>query len=319
MFEVINVSGFATIQDLGRSGWQRFGVPLSGPMDAFAFQAANLLVGNSLNTAALEIGGGEIELQTNRDCVIATSGAGYSLSVYTWEFPLWGSCLVRAGWTIRLKKSGSTEGGMWAYLAVAGGFDVTPVLNSRSTYLRGHFGGIEGRLLQAGDPLKVGIAKFSLADLSGRTLIDEARPAYIESPIIEVIPGPQAKSFTEESMETFLSSLYRVSATSDRMGYRLEGVALSHLQEADLISEGMTIGSIQVPADGQPIVMMADCGTTGGYPKIASVIRTDLSRLAQCRPGKDSIRFQATTIEAAQEKYRMMIKKLKEGIRLDSE
>jgi biotin-dependent carboxylase-like uncharacterized protein len=287
-------------------------------MDAFAFQAANLLVGNSLNMAALEIGGGEIELQTNQDCVIATAGTGYSLSVYKWEFPLWDSCLVRAGWTIRLKMSSlplkTTGGGMWAYLAVAGGFDVLPILNSRSTYLRGHFGGIEGRLLQAGDPLKVGITKFPLGDLSGRTLIEDARPTCGESPTIEVIPGPQAKSFTEENMEIFLSSTYRVSATSDRMGYRLEGAALSHLQETDLISEGMTIGSIQVPADGQPIVMMADCGTTGGYPKIASVIRTDLSLLAQCRPGKDSVRFQTTTVEAAQQKYRMMMGKMKNGI-----
>jgi len=314
MFEVIEVSGIATIQDLGRSGWRRFGVPLSGPMDAFAFQAANLLVGNPVNTATLEIGGGEIELQTNQDCVIATAGAGYSLSVYTWEFPLWDSCLARAGWTVRLKKGGSTGGGMWAYLAVAGGFDVLPILNSRSTYLRGHFGGIEGRLLQAGDPLRVGTVKLPLADLSGRTLIEDARPTYVESPSIEVIPGPQVKSFTDESIDTFLSSLYRVSATSDRMGYRLEGAALSHSRDVDLISEGMTIGSIQVPADGQPIVMMADCGTTGGYPNIASVIRTDFSLLAQCRPGKDSVRFRATTIEAAQEKYRTMMEKMKNGI-----
>jgi len=318
MLEVIHASGFATIQDLGRSGWRRFGVPLSGPMDAFAFQATNLLVENPVNTAALEIGGGEIELQTNQDCVIATAGAGYSLSVYTWEFPLWDSCLVRAGWTIRLKEGslpqGKTGGGMWAYLSVAGGFDVPPILNSRSTYLRGHFGGIEGRLLQPGDQLKVGITKLPLAALSGRTLIEEVRPAYVESPTIEVIPGPQAKSFTDESMETFLSSLYRVRAVSDRMGYRLEGATLSHLRGADLISEGMTIGSIQVPADGQPIVLMADCGTTGGYPKIASVIRTDLSLLAQCSPGKDSVRFQTTTIEAAQQKYRTMMEKMRNGI-----
>ncbi len=180
MFEVIHASGFATIQDLGRSGWRRFGVPLSGPMDAFAFQAANLLVGNSLNMAALEIGGGEIELQTNRDCVIATAGAGYSLSVYTWEFPLWDSCLVRAGWTIRLKKSsvpqGTTGGGMWTYLAVAGGFDVTPVLRLAFSVSARSLWGYRGRLLQAGDPLKVGITKFPLGDLSGRTLIEKGAP-----------------------------------------------------------------------------------------------------------------------------------------------
>jgi antagonist of KipI len=311
MLEVIESSGLATIQDLGRRGWRRFGVPLSGPMDAFAFQAANLLAGNSPDAAAIEIGGGEIELRAHQDCVIAASGAGYSLSIYTWEFSLWDSCLVRAGWTIRLKKN---DFGMWAYLAVAGGFDIAPILNSRSTYLRGHFGGMNGRLLQSGDPLKVGTVKLPLMDLSARTLIEDARPAYDESPTVKVILGPQKEYFTDYSIETFLSSSYRISTTSDRMGYRLEGAPLTHLRGADLISEGMNIGSIQVPADGQPIVMMADCATTGGYPKIASVIRADLPLLAQCTPGKDSVRFRATTVEAAQEKYRMMTEKMKKGI-----
>ena len=137
-------------------------------MDAFAFQAANLLAGNSLDAATLEIGGGEIELRAHQDCVIATAGAGYSLSVYTWEFSLWDLCLVRAGWMIRLKKNGL---GMWAYLAVAGGFDILPILDLRSTYLRGHFGGLDGRLLQSGDPLRTGKPKLALSELSARTLI----------------------------------------------------------------------------------------------------------------------------------------------------
>jgi biotin-dependent carboxylase-like uncharacterized protein len=311
MLEVIDASGLATIQDLGRRGWRRFGVPLSGPMDAFAFQAANLLAGNSPDAAAIEICGGEIELRSNQDYVIAAAGAGYSLSVYTWEFQLWDSCLVRPGWRIRLKKNGV---GTWAYLAVAGGFDITPILDSRSTYLRGHFGGMDGRLLQSGDQLKVGTVKLSLMDLTARTLIEDARPAYGESPKVEVVLGPQNESFTDDSIETFLSSSYRVSTTSDRMGYRLEGAPLTHLRGADLISEGMNIGSIQVPADGQPIVMMADCATTGGYPKIASVIRADLPLLAQCTPGKDSVQFKETTVEAAHEKYRVMIEKMRNGI-----
>lgn len=311
MLEVIESGGLATIQDLGRSGWRRFGVPLSGPMDAFAFQAANLLVGNSPEAAAIEIGGDEIELQTNQDCVIAAAGAGYSLSVYTWEFQLWDSCFVRAGWKIHLKKKGS---GMWAYLAVAGGFDIASILDSRSTYLRGHFGGMDGRLLQSGDQLKIGMPKYSLLELSARTLIEDARPAYGELPTVEVILGPQSDRFIGKSIETFFSSAYQVSTTSDRMGYRLEGKPLRHSQSADLISEGMTIGSIQIPADGQPIVMMADCGTTGGYPKIASVIRADLPLVVQCTPGKDSVRFRETTIEAAQRKYRTMMEKMRNGI-----
>jgi antagonist of KipI len=311
MLEVIESSGLATIQDLGRSGWQRFGVPLSGPMDAFAFQAANLLVGNSLDAATIEIGGGEIELRTNQDCVIAAAGAGYSLSIFTWEFQLWDSCFVRAGWTVRLKKKDS---GMWAYLAVAGGFDIAPILDSRSTYLRGHLGGMDGHLLQSGDQLKIGMPKYSLLELSAQTLVEDVRPAYADSPIVEVILGPQSDRFIYKDVETFLSSAYQVSTTSDRMGYRLEGVPLMYSQSADLISEGMNIGSIQVPADGQPIVMMADCATTGGYPKIASVIRADLPLVAQCTPGKDSVRFRETTVEAAQQKYRAMVEKMRSGI-----
>jgi len=311
MLEVMDVSGLVTIQDLGRRAWRRFGVPLSGPMDAFAFQAANLLVGNPLNTAAVEIGTGELELITDRDCVAAAAGAGYSLSVYTWEFSLWDSCFVRTGWTIRLKKTGF---GMWAYLAVAGGFDIPPILDSRSTYLRGGFGGLDGRLLQAGDQLKTGTPKSPLERLWARTLSPAARPAYGTSPSVEVVPGPQADHLTKEDFDRFLSNPYRVSTTSDRMGYRLEGIPLNRRNNADLVSEGMNVGSVQIPADGQPIVMMADGATTGGYPKIASVIHADLPLLAQCTPGRDSILFRTTTVEAAQEKYRSMMEKMRDGI-----
>ncbi|MBI1793592.1 MAG: biotin-dependent carboxyltransferase [Chloroflexi bacterium] len=318
MFEVLDVSGFATIQDLGRAGWRRFGVPASGPMDSFAFRAANLLAGNSMDAAALEIGAGEIELRALNDCVIAAAGAGYSLSVFTWTFPLWDSCFVRAGWTIRLNKSGfpqrTADFGMWAYLAFAGGLEIESVLGSRSTYLRGHFGGLDGRLLQAGDVLRSGRPARALDELAARTLIEEARPAYNENPMVDVILGPQTERFDEKNIQTFLSSSYKVNHLSDRMGYRLEGPRSNHIGGADLTSEGMMAGAVQVPADGQPIVMMADCATAGGYPKIASVISADLPLLAQCAPGKDSVRFRATTVEAAQEKFRALMEKMKNGI-----
>ncbi|MBI2758541.1 MAG: biotin-dependent carboxyltransferase [Chloroflexi bacterium] len=311
MFEVLDVSGFATIQDLGRAGWRRFGVPASGPMDSFAFRAANFLVGNSTNAAAIEIGAGEIELRALNDCVIAAAGAGFSLSVYIWDFPLWDSCFVRAGRTVRLRKNGF---GMWAYLALAGGFEIESVLGSRSTYLRGHFGGLDGRLLQTGDVLRSGRPSRGLNELAARSLIEEARPAYREAPALDVILGPQTERFDEKSIQTFLSSSYKVNHSSDRMGYRLEGPRLNHIDGADLTSEGMMAGAVQVPADGQPIVMMADCATAGGYPKIASVISADLPLLAQCAPGKDSVRFRATTVEAAQEKFRALMEKMKNGI-----
>ena len=311
MLEVLEAGGLATVQDRGRTGWRSFGVPASGPMDLFAFRAANMLAGNQPDTATLEFGGGDLVLRPAYDCVIAVAGAGYTLTVAIWDFSPWSSCFVRGGSTINLRPSGF---GMWSYLALAGGIELQPVLGSRSTYLRGHFGGLGGRLLHAGDVLHSGRAKPPLMEMAARTLDEEARPAYAESPIVDVIAGPQVEYFAPDTMESFLSNPYKVSPSSDRMGYRLEGPRLTQLNIAELSSEGLTAGSIQVPASGQPIVMMADCATAGGYPKIATVISADLPLLAQCTPGRDKVRFRRTTVEAAQEKYRQMVHKLETGI-----
>ena len=151
MLEVVEAGGLATLQDAGRLGWRRFGVPAAGPMDAFAFRAANLLAGNPEDAAALEIGAGDLVLRAAYDCVIAVTGAGYQLSVGPWDFPLWSSYFVRGGWSIRFSKTGF---GMWAYVAIAGGFDMPQVLGSRSTYLRGRFGGLDGRMLHRATPCK---------------------------------------------------------------------------------------------------------------------------------------------------------------------
>jgi biotin-dependent carboxylase-like uncharacterized protein len=309
--EVIDVSGLATIQDAGRHGWRRFGVPISGPMDPFALRAANALASNAVECAALEIGLSDTTLQALEDCVIAVTGAGYKLSIYIWEFPLWSSFFVRAGWKIHFNKM---DGGMWAYLAISGGFQTELVLDSRSTYLRGALGGFKGRQLQADDVIKTGNFSHSSFESAVHTLPEEARPAYTQNPIIDVILGPQTKYFTDESVETFLSGEYSISLTSDRMGYRLEGPALTHHNKSELISEGMTFGTIQVPANGQPIVMMADCPTTGGYPKIGTVASTDLPVLAQCVPNKSRIRFRETTVAKSQKKYRTLMKGLENGI-----
>ena len=301
--EILEVNGLVTIQDSGRIGWRKYGVPVSGPMDAFAFHAANALVGNTQH-AALEFGLGDITLRALQDCVISVTGVGFGLSIYIWDFPLWSSYYVRSGWMIRLHKRDS---GMWAYLAIAGGVQTQPVLDSRATYLRGHFGGLDGRQLQAGDVLKPGTPVRPLTELAARTLSEDARPVYSDTPLVNVILGPQEKYFTKESLERFLSSEYSVSLTSDRMGYRLEGAALTHRNKKELISEGMTMGAIQVPSNGQPIVMMADSPTTGGYPKIGAVVSADLPLLAQCIPGRSKIRFQETTVAKAQKKYRALI------------
>lgn len=304
--QVIDVNGYATIQDSGRIGWRGFGVPASGPMDVFAFRAANTLASNAADCAAIEIGLGDITFQARQDCVIAATGAGYQLSIYIWEFPLWGSFFVRAGWKIRLNK---IDNGMWAYLAVHGGIQTEPVLGSRSTYLRGALGGLEGRQLQVGDVLRPNLS-FQSYEISARILPEEARPNYDVHPTIGVIMGPQAEYFSKESIETFLSSEYSISLTSDRMGYRLEGPPLTHRSQTELVSEGMTFGSIQIPSSGKPIVMMADCPTMGGYPKIGTVASADLPLLVQCVPNKSRIRFRETTVEKAQEKYRALMKKL---------
>ncbi len=299
MLEVVDVSGLVTFQDSGRRGFASYGVPTSGPMDWFAYQAANSLVGNSANATVIEIGLGEAVFRAKRNCVLAVTGAGFEVLNYVWTFPLWTSFFVRAGWIVHVKKK---SGGNWAYLAAAGGFEVDSILGSRSTYLRGGL----GDAIRAGDLLHTEKPSRELLKLAAQNFPVEKYMVYSQSPVIEVIAGPQKERFTEEGYQTFLNSEYTLSSSFDRMGYRLEGNPIAHSAGADLISEGMTIGSIQVPANGQPIVMMADSPTTGGYPKIANVVKTSLPLLAQCESGVSRIRFKETTVEEAQEKYRKL-------------
>jgi antagonist of KipI len=312
MLEVVEANGISTVQDMGRTGWRRYGVPSSGPMDEFALLGANLLAGNDPQAAAIEAGAGDLTLRVQQDSVIAVAGDGYELNVNIWTYPLWGSYFVRAGWVIRLRKA---EQGMWAYLAIAGGIETEPVLGSRSTYLRGGFGGLEGQMLQPGQQLRAGRNMRGLIETAGRTIIDSCRPPYESGPMLDVISGPQRQRLTDRSVQTFFSATYQVSRESDRMGYRLEGPSLSHRMSPELVSEGITPGCIQVPADGSPIVMMADSATTGGYPKIGCLTRADLPKLAQCRPGKDQVRFREITVEAAQRNYREIVQRLRSGIR----
>jgi len=306
--QAIDPGPFTTIQDLGRLGYGRFGVPTSGAMDSFALWAANLLVGNEEGAAGLEIGIGDATLVATDDCVIAVAGAGYDLCVHGHPMPSWMSILCRRGWTLELRKR---PGGCWAYVAAAGGIQCPLVLGSRATYVRGSFGGLNGQALRGGDILPVGVPSHSLWRLAGREIPEANRPAYSESATVEVIMGPQADRFTEEGLHTFLSNEYGVSATSDRMGYRMHGAAIEHRSTADIVSDGMVRGSVQVPAGGEPMVIMADGPTTGGYPKIATVVSADLPLLAQCTPGVGRVRFCETTVGAAQARYRAMMKALR--------
>ncbi len=309
--EVIEPGLLTTVQDLGRRGYERFGVPVAGAMDGYALRAANGLVGNPWDAAGLEMTLAGPTLQAAQSGLIAVTGADLGLRVQGRKMPLWTALYVRRGWRISFD---GRRGGCRAYLAVAGGIAVPPIMGSRATYLRGGFGGYQGRALRAGDVLPVGEPACSPVDRAGVRLADDIRPPYSDAPLVEVVLGPQDDRFTKEGIATFLASEYTVGATSDRMGYRLEGPAIAHKTGADIVSDGIVLGAVQVPANGQPIVMMVDRQTTGGYTKIATVVSADIPLLAQCLPGGSRVRFRATTVEAAQARYRHVLDALRGAV-----
>ncbi len=271
-----------TLQDLGRSEYQRFGVPVSGPMDEVALQAANLLVGNPPAAAGLEFALRGPELLADSDCLVAVCGADSWLSVDRRKLPGWMGVRVRAGQKIQAVLG---QNGAWGYLAVSGGLAAPPVLGSASTYLRGGFGGLDGRALQEGDWLASRSEGRFAGQYAGSRLREMGWLTVSQDIEVGVVPGPQEEWFGEAGLAVFFNSQFCILTESDRMGYRLEGVEVPR-RKGEMLSEGMVMGSIQVPPSGQPIVMMADRPTTGGYPKIGTVMRADLPRLAQLRPGE---------------------------------
>ncbi len=324
---VIRPGLLTTIQDLGRYGLQQFGVIVSGAMDPLALRISNLLVGNAPSEAALEITLSGPALLFERDALIAITGGDLSAVFDGQSVPLWRPILVRQGCVLEFR---SPRRGCRAYLSVAGGFDVPLVMNSHSTYLRAQLGGFNGRPLQAGDVVNFRSASESatqqLRKLSERL---SERPfvatdwfagldlaEYADDPTIRVMSGGQYDWFNKESREALVSEPFRITKQSDRMGYRLTGPTLQIIQPRELISEAVTMGTVQVPPEGQPIILMADRPTTGGYAKIAQVATVDLPVLAQLKPGAQ-IRFLSISVEEAQELYRSreaMIRRLECGI-----
>ncbi len=300
-FKVLEGGLLTTVQDLGRYGYERYGVPVAGAMDPFALRAANLLVGNAPEAAALEITLLGPKLQATEDHLVAVTGARLSLRVNGWESTPWTALLVRKGWLVEF---GARQLGCRAFLAVGGGIDVTPLLGSRSTYLGGGWGGFDGRPLRAEDLIDVRPARVDFSR-AGHSFPSSQIPPYSDAPTVRVVLGPQDDYFTAEGLAAFLSGEYQVGIASDRMGYRLQGPRIAHRGPAEVISDGVPLGAVQVPADGQPIVMMADRQTTGGYPKIATVISADIPLLAQCVPGQGSVRFAAASVEEAQMRFRV--------------
>ncbi|WP_216831650.1 5-oxoprolinase subunit C family protein [Alkalihalobacterium elongatum] len=298
-FKVTKPGLFTTIQDLGRRGYQRYGVVVSGVMDSYAFQLGNLLVHNDRNAAAIEITIVGPRLEILDDTIIAITGADLEPAINDQVIPMWQQIRVRKGQVLSF---GRCISGARAYVAVRGGIDVPSVLKSKSTYVRGNMGGIKGRALHKGDILfrwrKVEDKNSNWVSSLHPSLI----PKYEEKNIIRVIRGPEWDSFLPEDQERFFKSVYTVGHQSDRMGYRLTGYSLTHKQGADILSDVITFGTVQVPKSGEPIIMMADRQTTGGYTRIAQVIAVDLRKLAQMKPG-DRILFKEESIKAAHLSY----------------
>lgn len=292
--EVLQPGLWTTIQDLGRPGWQQYGIPVAGAMDAYAFRLANRLLGNGDNAAALELTLLGPTLRFLQDTVLALTGGDLAPRINGRAAPLWETIAVRAGDHLTFD---GVNSGCRAYLAVAGGFDVPVLLGSRSTYVRGSLGGLEGRPLQAGDILSAGEPRQQAA--AGIRVPDRLIPHYREEFEVRVILGPEQDYFTPGSIREFLTASYMVTQEADRMGCRLAGPRLYHTGGADIISGGLPLGTVQVPGHGQPIIMLADRQTTGGYARIATVISADLPRLAQAKPG-DRLRFVPVSVTEAQ-------------------
>lgn len=283
-----------TVQDKGRYGYQRYGVPVSGAMDLFALRASNILVGNDDGEAALEITALGPRIRFATPTWIAITGADLSPTLDGRSLPTWEAVEVAEGGVLAF---GGPADGMRAYLAVAGGIDVPPVMGSRSTYLKGPFGGFKGRALQAGDILPT-LSPGERSFVKRRMARGTPRPIYGHNHDLRVVMGPQKSAFTAEAISTFLAATYTISMDSDRMGYRLDGPAVEHAAAADIVSDGTPLGAVQVPGDGAPIILLADRGITGGYAKIATIIGSDTGKLGQAMPG-DTLTFREISVEEA--------------------
>lgn len=283
-----------TVQDMGRVGYQESGMSVSGVMDQRSAVLANLLVGNEEKEAVLEITLMGPMMEFTEDNVIAVTGGNLVPKLNGKDLPMYQAVCVHRGDTMNF--AGMTSGSR-AYVAFAGGLSVPVVMGSKSTNLKSKIGGLEGRKIGGGDEIRFTAPKAVLPNMRRRRV--EAEDFTKTEKVIRVVMGPQDDCFTEKGIETFLNSTYTFTNESDRMGCRLEGEVIEHKNGGDIITDGISFGAIQVPSHGQPIIMMADHQTTGGYTKIAGVISVDLPLIAQSRPGY-KVRFQKVSIEEAQ-------------------
>ncbi len=295
-----------TVQDLGRRGSLRVGIPPSGPMDREAFVLANRLVGNADDAAGLEctVIGPRIEFADER--WVAVTGADMPVTLNGAPVPRWASFEVEAGDVLRL---GAARSGVRGYIAVSGGIATPPVLGSRSTYLRGQLGGFEGRALRKADCLPLGPASGG----APAEIHEEMIPDYTAEPAVRVVLGPQDDRFSRRGIAALFDAPYEMTQQSDRMGARLRGARIEHTRGHDIISDGVPLGGIQVVGDGQPIVLLADRQSTGGYTKIGAVCSFDIGRVCQVKPGQ-RLRFRQVSVAEAHEFLRAYRKELDSAI-----
>ena len=281
---ILSAGPGVTIQDGGRHGYLRYGVTVAGPMDPLAHALANRALGNAPGATAIEVSLGGIAVSAeDGPLAIAVAGGAFQVSLDGQALPA--ACVIRLGPGASLKVRPGPAG-VWCYLAVAGGIDLPPVLGSAATHLRTGIGGLSGRMLQAADRLPLGAAAGGASAVAEIPAGEIVAPLLDRPPdLIRVLLGPQQDYFAEDQIAAFLAGPWRVSERGDRMACFLEGPTLHHRLGFNIPSDGVAMGAIQVPGEGQPIVLMADRQSTGGYPKIATVIGVDLGRLAQARPG----------------------------------
>ncbi|EEK50156.1 Regulator of kinase autophosphorylation inhibitor [Bacillus cereus ATCC 10876] len=301
---------FTTVQDLGRSYYQQFGVPVGGAMDKNALRLINMLVGNEENEAGLEMTILGPKLLIKKTTLLAIGGADMEPLLNGERIPLWRPILAEEGSMLCF---GKVKSGCRAYVTFAGGIHIERTMGSKSTYIRAAIGGIEGRMLKKGDCFQIGtyseMANRFIQDLQKDERIktkwvisNSVLPKYKKHPKLRVITDFEYDQFIEESRKAFFTKEYKVSNYADRMGYRVEGEVLNRIEEKEILSSPVTFGTIQVPNGGQPIILMVDRQTTGGYPRMGNIISVDLPLLAQLKPG-DYVSFEKITLEEAEQLY----------------
>lgn len=306
MITVLKPGLLTTVQDLGRFGYQKFGVVVGGALDRFAARVGNAIVGNEENAAVLEIAQLGPDLRFGADALIAWTGAEFDARIEGESLPPDRAVRVQAGETVSF---GAARAGLRAWLAIAGGVEVPLVLGSRTTYRRGGFGGLEGRPLRAGDVLRGGEVsewaqncmrrgpRVSTWSVRAHTL---GKPPAAGS--VRALRGPEWDWFDAEAQRVFFATAWTATKDADRMGMRLAGPPLPQRAAREMISEGVADGVVQVPSGGAPIVLLSSRQTVGGYPRIAAVATVDLGRLAQLAPGR-TIRFEEITVAEAHGLY----------------